>query len=182
MFENCFQPAYTARGTKVNKWGKDSTGLVEYQFNNYGFRSDSEDLESPAYAMFGSSAVFGVGVPVDQALCSLLPHCQNYGLSGDYFNHHSVTNLKAFLNSPLYSSDTKIVFFWIDRPGIEDIESMIKEVNSLNIKILHINQGIKISGAVNLIPHVDLDVSGTHPGPKTHKMWAKLIQQLTNRE
>jgi hypothetical protein len=42
--------------------------------------------------------------------------------------------------------------------------------------------GIKISGAVNLIPHVDLDVSGTHPGPETHKMWAKLIQQLTNRE
>ena len=182
MLNNCFQPAYAARGTAVNKWGKDSTGLIEYRFNNHGFRSNSDYLESPEYAVFGASAVFGVGVPIDQSLCSLLPHCQNYGLSGNYFNHHSVTNLKTFLNSPLYSPDTKIVFFWIDRPAIEDIESMIKEVNNLHKNILHINLGVKIPGAVNLIPHVDLDVSGTHPGPETHKMWAKIIQQLTNCE
>lgn len=181
MLNNCFQPAYEARGTTVNKWGKDSTGLIEYRFNNHGFRSDNDYLKSPEYAIFGSAVVFGVGVPAEQSLCSLLLRCQNYGLSGNYFNHHSVTNLKAFLNSPLYSTDTKIVFFWIDRPGVEDIESMINEVNSLNVKILHINQGEKIPGAINLIPHVDLDVSGTQPGPKTHIIWAKIIQQLINR-
>jgi hypothetical protein len=180
MIDNCFTPAFEARGTTVNKWGKDQTGLIEYRFNELGFRSDVEYTTSPDYAIFGASVVFGVGIPLEQTICSLLPNCQNYGLSGNYYNHHSVDNLKKFINLPLYQEGTKIVFFWIDRPGVEDIESMIKEVNLICNNILHINLGSKVPGAINLFPHVDLDVSGTHPGPQTHIKWAKTIELIFN--
>jgi hypothetical protein len=178
MIDNCFAPAFEARGTTVDKWGKDQTGLVQYRFNNSGFRSDFEYTAPPEYALFGASAVFGVGIPLEKTICALLPNCQNYGLGGNYYNHHSVANLKNFIHSPLYRRDTKIVFFWIDRPGVEDIESMITEVNSICPDVLHINLGAKVPGAITLFSHVDQDVSGTQPGPRTHAKWAKTIELL----
>ena len=57
MIDNCFTPAFEARGTTVNKWGKDQTGLREYRFNNSGFRSNFEYTTSPEYAIFGASVV-----------------------------------------------------------------------------------------------------------------------------
>ena len=80
----------------------------------------------------------------------------------------------------MYQEGTKIVFFWIDRPGVEDIASMIKEVDLICANVLHINLGVKVPGAINLFPHVDLDVSGTHPGPHTHIKWAKTIELIFN--
>jgi hypothetical protein len=181
MIDNCFAPAFEARGTTVTAWGKDNTNTVEYQFNNSGFRSSKEYTESPDYAIFGASNVFGVGVPIEQTMCELIPHCQNYGIAGNYLNHHSVDNLKKFIASPLYQPKTKLVFFWIDRPGIEDIAQMIHQVNEICPGVLHINLGVKVPGAINLFPHVDLDVSKTQPGPKTHAQWARVVQLLCNK-
>lgn len=179
MIQNCWDPAWQHRGQTVRQWGKDSTGLVEYQFNNQGFRSATDYTSSPQYAFFGNSSVFGVGVPVSETLVSHFDSAHNYGLSGSYMNHHSVTNLKQFVSSPLYSNETKIIFFWIDRE--EPIEQMIQDVDQLVPGVLHISSGQKRRGAINLMPHKDADVSGTHPGPATHTMWAKTIQLLLNR-
>jgi hypothetical protein len=38
--------------------------------------------------------------------------------------------------------------------------------------------GNKYSNAINLMPGIDLDVSGTHPGIKSHFIWAKTIKLL----
>jgi hypothetical protein len=55
-------------------------------------------------------------------------------------------------------------------------------VFGIGIEQPHIlTSGQKRQGAINLMPHVDDDVSGTHPGPKTHNMWAKTIKLLLNR-
>ena len=179
MIENCYQPALDHAGQTVNRWGKDQTGLIQYQFNSQGFRSATDYSQVPDLAFFGNSIVFGIGVPLDQTMVSQFKHSQNYGLAGGYMNHHSVTNLINFVHSQLYGPKTRIVFFWIDRD--EPIEQMISEVNSIAPNVLHISSGQKRRGAINLMPHRDHDVSGTHPGPQTHVMWAKTIQQLLNR-
>lgn len=176
---NCYDPAWQHRGQTVNRWGKDQTGLINYQFNQQGFRHTQDYNWKPSIAIFGNSIVFGIGVNYTDILCNLLPDTQNYGLSGFYMNHHSVSNLKQFVSSDLYSPNVKIVFFWIDRS--EPIEDMIQEVNQVLPNVLHISSGTKRAGAVNLMPSIDYDVSNTHPGPLTHKMWAKTIKLLLDR-
>ena len=100
---------------------------------------------------------------------------QNYGLAGEYLNRESVDNLRNFVNSSQFNN-AQIIFFWIDRPGQEDISHLIFEVNSFCSNVLHISQGVKYPGAINLMPHIDLDVSGSQPGIKTHKLWADTIK------
>lgn len=178
MIENCYEFAWNRKGQTHNKWGKDQTGLIEYQINNQGFRSPVDYTHPPDWAFFGNSIVFGVGVPCDQILVSHFTNSHNYGISGRYLNHHSVTNVQRFVNSPLFDGNTKIVFFWIDRD--ENIEQMIQQVTDLVPNVLHISSGQKRKGAVNLVPNIDFDVSGTHPGPKTHALWAKIIKLLVN--
>lgn len=158
------------------KWGKDQTGLISYTFNQQGFRDHTDYNQEPEIAFFGNSIVFGVGVPIEQTLCKQFCNSQNYGLSGNYMNHHSVTNLEQFIKRGCKS---RIVFFWIDRN--ESIEQMIKHTNSLAPNILHISSGSKYTGAINLMPAQDQDVSGTHPGVRTHQIWAKTIKSLLNR-
>ena len=177
---NCYLPAWQQRGQTVTRWGKDQTGLISYQINAQGFRHQRNYDWAPRTAIFGNSIVFGVGVDYDSILCNLLPDTQNYGLSGtDYFNHHSVTNLAQFVATPLYQPSTQIVFFWIDRD--EGIDGQIQLVNQLCPGTLHISSGQPRAGAVNLMPQVDQDVSGTHPGPRTHQVWARTIQLLLDR-
>lgn len=176
MIENCFPPAWQHRGQTVKVWGKDSTGLIDYQFNQQGFRSRIDYTTKADWAFFGNSIVFGVGVHLDRILASQFDNSQNYGLSGSYMNHHSVTNFLRFISTPLYASSTKIVFFWIERD--EPLAEMSQEVNKHVPNVLHISSGKKISGMINLMPSLDKDVSGTHPGPLTHKMWAKTIRLL----
>jgi len=179
MIENCYSFAWERRSQTLRQWGKDSTGLIEYRINDHGFRSPHNYNTVPDYAFFGNSIVFGIGIDQPQTLVSYFENSQNYGLSGEYMNHHSVTNLQRFVASELYSALTKIVFFWIDRA--EEIEHMIDTVDKIAPGVLHISSGQKRQGAINLMPQIDQDVSGTHPGPKTHQMWAKTIKLLLNR-
>jgi hypothetical protein len=177
LVNNCYQPAWQHRSQTVNRWGKDQTGLIEYRFNSQGYRH-AQTYDWPAeWAFFGNSIVFGVGVPEPDILTSYFDHSQNYGLSGHYMNHHSVTNLSNFVKSECFGPQTQIVFFWIDRDQ-ENINQLIQQVTSLVPKCLNISSGQHRTGAINLMPLKDLDVSGTHPGPRTHEMWAKTIKLL----
>jgi hypothetical protein len=179
MIQNCYDYAWQRRGQTVHQWGKDNTGLIEYKINDQGFRSCCNYDTIPDYAFFGNSIVFGIGVEQTQTLVSQFENSHNYGLSGNYMNHHSVTNLQQFVASKLYNSPTKIVFFWVDRA--EPIDDMIDQINQSITGVLHISSGKSKRGAINLMAHIDRDVSGTHPGPKTHQMWAKTIKLLLNR-
>jgi hypothetical protein len=179
MIDNCYKTAWECRGQTLRQWGKDATGIVEYQLNLQGFRHLCSYTWTTQWAFFGNSAVFGVGVDNAHIMTSYFKGSQNYGLSGSYMNHHSVTNLLNFVNTPCYNKNTNVVFFWIDREH-EDIAKLISQVSSIVPGCLHISSGQKRQGAINLMPHIDLDVSGTHPGPRTHAMWAKTIKLLTD--
>lgn len=177
-FSNCYESAFNARDTVQLKWGKDQTGLIEYQFNTQGFRGSRDYSWAPTHAFFGNSVVFGVGVPCNETMVSYFLNAHNYGLSGNYMNWHSIENLKRYTASPFYDPETKIVFLWIERPGIENIPELIDQVNAIRTDVLHISMGNKYPTAINLMPSIDYDVSGTHPGPKSHRMWAKTIKLL----
>ena len=161
----------------MTSWGKDSTGLIQYRFNDQGYRHGLNYNWPADWAFFGNSIVFGVGVAEPQILTSQFERSQNYGLSGHYMNHHSVTNLTHFLHSECCTDNTRIVFFWIDREQ-EDVDALIQQVKHMVPRCINISSGQKRPGAINLMPHKDWDVSGTHPGPHTHAMWAKTIQLL----
>jgi hypothetical protein len=179
MLYNTNKLLYQIRGQTVDKWGKDQTGAIKYKINNYGFRSSKEYDWVPDYAFFGSSSVFGIGVDEDKCLVSYFDNAQNYGIAGNYLNNDSVVNLTNFVNSPIYNN-TKIIFFWTERAQHEDIACLIDQVNQVVDHVIHISQGKKYPGAINLMPQIDFDVSNTHPGPKTHKLWAKTIKLLLN--
>lgn len=175
MVINCNTPLYDRRGQILSTWGKDQTGQVEYRINNQGFRSNREYNFVPNYAFFGCSSIFGIGVPADQILVAQFPNAHNYGLAGEYTNTESVINLKNFLESEYYTPTVKLIFFWVARDN-ENIEQMILDLGGTDI--LHISQGIRIPGAINLMNLIDLDVSETHLGPKTHRLWANTIKLL----
>jgi len=177
MIDNVNKPLFELRGQTVNKWGKDQTGLITYKLNNQGFRSSVDYTWLPDFAFFGASTVFGIGVPEDKTMVSYFPNAHNYGLAGNYLNRDSIVNLKNFITSTNYHN-TKIIFFWVDRPGQEDISELIKEVEKFNINIKHISQGKKYPNAINLMPQIDSDVSSSHPGVKTHMIWAKTIKLM----
>ena len=178
MVNNANEPLFELRGQTFNKWGLDQTGLVSYRLNSQGFRSSRDYNWTPEYAFFGCSTVFGIGVDEDKTSVSYFPNSQNYGVAGNYLNRDSIINLTNFLNSPIYSSKVKIIFFWVDRTEQEDIPALIHETDNLIPNILHISQGSKHSKSINLMMHIDRDVSNTHPGPKTHKLWAKTLRLL----
>lgn len=178
--DNCNHRLFKHRGQTLHTWGKDTTGLITYTLNSQGFRSRCEYDWSPEYAFFGSSSVFGIGVDDKNILVSYFNNSQNYGLSGIYSNQESVINLKNFLNSGLYTN-TYIVFFWTDRIN-EDIVELAEQVQILVPNALQISQGKQYPGLINLMPDIDQDVSGTHPGPKTHQLWAKTIKELYEQQ
>lgn len=177
-FDNCYELAFNARNTTQSKWGKDQTGTIEYQFNGQGFRGTCDYSWIPTHAFFGNSAVFGVGVEVNETFVSYFLKAHNYGLSGNYMNWHSVENLKRYINSPFHAPSTKIIFVWIDRPGVENIPQLIDRVNAMRPNVLHISMGVKYPTSINLMPSIDHDASETHPGPKSHGIWAKTIKLL----
>jgi hypothetical protein len=58
---------------------------------------------------------------------------------------------------------------------------MIQEVNSITPNVLHISSGKKEKVLLTLCPKKNINVSVTHPAPKTHIMWAKTINLLLDR-
>jgi hypothetical protein len=182
MINNCFEPLYNQKNKILTKWGKDQTGQIKYKINEQGFRSNFNYDFTPDYAFFGASVVFGIGVEFENIFASQFQNSQNYGLAGSYMNEHSVKNFELFINSNLYKPNTKIVFCWVERDTeyIPDLYNHVQKYNHKNI--LHISLGQKYKGLCNLISNVDNDISKTHPGPKTHKIWAKCIKLLLNKQ
>jgi len=175
MLANCNEFLYNNRGKTLNTFGKDHTGLIRYTINNQGFRNQHDYTKAPKYAFFGCSSVFGIGVDEHDILTSHFKNSHNYGLAGIYSNNESVINLANFINSPLFDTDVKIIFFWTERLN-ENINDLIHQLPNRNI--INISQGKKYANAINLPPQIDSDVSGTHPGTKTYAIWAKIIKLL----
>jgi len=167
------------KNKKVTNLGLDQSGKIEYAINNQGFRSFKDYVDSPDYAFFGCSLILGIGVNQNNIISSYFENSHNYGLATKYTNQNIHDTVNNFLNSNLYSKNTIFVIVWCDKNDSDNIPEYIKNLNKITNKILNFKVGYKNINSVELLPRqIDTDVSGTHPGPKSHKLWAYYIKKL----
>ena len=171
---------YNLRGQTVTQFGLDCTGQVQYHFNQQGFRSNVDFDQVPKIALFGCSLVFGIGVNDKNITSSQLPNTYNFGLAGNYTNHDIYQTINQYLKSQLYSSMTQMVVVWTDR----DQECLLNFLENLkSVSLYHFFCGNVINGDKNFkfISNLDHDVSNTHMGPTSHKLFAKILWALLNQ-
>ena len=168
---------YDLRRQSVDRMGCDNTGKIQYQFNNQGFRSDRDFDFVPDWCFFGCSLVLGIGVPYDHIFSSKFSNSHNYGVCGDYDNKLIQEIVQQFLNSKLFSPHTKMVVFWSDR-DTELLELYYQNLCHLNMKFFFCGAPLPHKNCYKIIPNLDLDVSGTHMGPKTHEFLYRAICQI----
>ena len=162
---------------QIYEFGQDRTGQIAYQFNRQGFRSKKDYDFVPRFAFFGCSVVFGIGVPVDQTFAAMYEDSHNYGLAGDYDNADIFLLLEKFSNSLADQDDVKIAVVWHAR----DSDLLDKYYERLqHLKILHFFCGPPLDRqfCYAMFPNVDHDVSLTHYGPKSHKIFWRLLSNL----
>jgi hypothetical protein len=168
------------RGKTISQFGRDTTGTIQYQFNQQGFRSDRNFDFVPDWAFFGCSFVAGIGVPIEQTFAAKFNNSQNYGVCGTYSNYVIREIIQNFIDSDLFSPQTKMAVFWTDRNS-ELLDKYYHELSHLNIKFFFCGDPLPYRHCYKVIKNLDLDVSGTHMGPNTHKFLYRLLCQLYNQ-
>jgi len=168
---------YELRGKSVDRMGFDTTGKIQYQFNNQGFRSDRDFDFVPDWCFFGCSFVLGIGVPNDQIFASRFANSHNYGMCGAYDNKLIQETVQQFLKSDLFSPHTQMAVFWADRDN-DLLESYYQNFQHLNMKFFFCSTPLPHKNCYKIIQNMDLDVSGTHMGPKTHEFLYRVICRI----
>lgn len=167
------------RGSMSNRFGKDSTGKINYKFNQQGFRSNVDFDFIPDYAFFGCSIVFGIGVPLENIFSSYFDNSQNYGIAGGYDNNDVYIIIDKFLKSDLYSPHIKIAVVWTDRNN-ENLDTYYRKLKDYDIKHFFCGEKLPYDNCYAMLGNLDNDVSMTHMGSKTHRFFYKLLQALFN--
>ena len=165
MFENPNREMYNNRNLTVDSWGKDSTGLIKYTFDKFGFRNHNNYAITPKYVFFGCSVLFGIGVNTQDVFTSEFD-CWNFGLAGTYTETEILDCYKEFKQTKIQS---KVVFVWRDYDLIpKDILNNESVYHCLPLRSNKPNH-------VRLLSNLDFDVSGTHWGVKTHDKFYKIL-------
>ena len=167
------------KGQTIDKFGKDQTGTINYQFNQQGFRSPIDFDFIPNSAFFGCSLVFGIGVAYEYTFPGMFNLSHNYGLAGDYNNNDAFITIENYLNSDAYSSSTKKFVCWTNR-NEENIDVYSKRLSQEGFVQLFCGDLMPYKNCFRAVGNVDFDVSGTHMGIKTHLATYELLCSLFN--
>jgi len=152
----------------VNKFAKDKTGKIQYEFDQYGFRKLNNYNKNPQYTFFGCSTLFGVGVQDNQIFTQQFENFWTFGLAGKYTEDEIIENYKQFQKLGIKS---KVIFLWRDNT----YKNYLKD---LDTDILHcVPERNNKQNCIRLMNTIDYDVSKTHWGPKTHQKFYKLLSQ-----
>jgi len=169
MFKNPNSYMYEARNSTTDSWGKDSTGLIKYTFDQYGFRNQNNYNESPQYVFFGCSLLFGIGVDIENVFTKKF-QCWNFGLAGRYTEDQILDCYSEFKKLKI---DCKVIFVWRNRDLLPDLNL------GQDHKIYHcLPYRSKPKNHIRLMDNLDYDVSGTHWGIKTHQKFYKLLSHF----
>lgn len=175
---------------QLDRYGKDQTGKVSYQFNSAGFRSNLEFDYLPDMVFFGGSTVFGVGVSVEQTFPHIIADEKNFKIWNCSYACVNYNNQMIFDTIVLvhqHVKDIPVVVHWVgDRydplctTSVYQFVEAAKKLYSHSIHFLIDGQEEKdkiIPGYFDLINPIWADISATdtHPGPKTHKGLAGFI-------
>jgi hypothetical protein len=165
MFDNPNKNMFLHRSSKIDAWGKDSTALIEYEFDEYGFRKQNNYQKEPEHVFFGCSLLFGIGIETKNIFTNGL-NCWNFGLAGSYTEQEIIECYKRFTELQIKSN---IIFVW------RDFNSTPKHILD-NQEVHHfVPINSKSKNHTRLMENIDFDVSGTHWGIKTHTKFHKLL-------
>jgi len=165
MFNNPNKKMFLYRNREKNVWGKDSTTLIEYKFDEYGFRKQNNYHKKPEYVFFGCSLLFGIGIEPSKIFTNGL-NCWNFGLAGSYTEQEILECYRLFTRLKIKSN---VIFVWRDYHAVPkqilDNENLYHCLPIRSEKKNHIR----------LMENLDFDVSGTHWGIQTHAKFHKLL-------
>lgn len=163
-------------GKCVDTFGKDKTKQVNYTFNQQGFRGPEFDFQ-PSYAFFGCSLVFGIGVHQQNTFAYRFLNSQNYGLAGNYTDKDTAIIMEKFLNSAWYNSQVKIAVVW--KYNEKDVvDNFYNQIKTQPILHFFCKTPPKEKNCYAMPADLDLDISNTHPGPRTHEHLWKILTSL----
>lgn len=177
MIQNHVPGMHWLRGQTVTTFGKDHTGLIEYNFNSQGFRGTKDFDFVPDYAFFGCSVVFGIGVAENKIFPYQFDQAHNYGLAGTYNNQDTMTIVEKFLLSEYYDPKTKLVMVWHSRDS-SNLQQFYNNLISYNIVHFFCGDKLVEKHCYSFPKNLDFDVSTTHIGPATHDFCYKTLNSL----
>ncbi len=165
------------QGQTVNQFGLDQTGIIDYQFNQQGFRSLVDFDFVPNHAFFGCSSVFGIGVAYNYIFPSMFPLSHNYGLAGIYNNDDAFLIVDNYLHSSAFNKATKKFVYWVNR-NTESLDLYSRQLSKLGFIQAFCGDKMSYKNCFSGVPNVDADVSNTHMGISTHLITYKLLCKL----
>lgn len=186
-------PQFNYAGNTIDSYGFDTTKTIQYKFNSSGFRSTDEYESTPDMIFSGGSISFGIGMSLEL--------CYPFLVSDQLKNTHWNISYAAdgYNNKVIYDTIINleviapIIIQWVSdlRDPKYSVSNFISEVNKKFPIAIHMlidgredRHNYKESTLVDLVNPIklDLDVSGTHFGAKTHLAIAKyLIAKLKTK-
>lgn len=118
-----FRDQYECRNETLEVYASDRRGLVEYQFNNLGYRNDIDyvDTQANAGVFLGSSITSGIGVDWSKSFVKLVS--QNLAVEPYHFsqgctkvdNREILNQISILKNNNFFSKFWVIQFIDLDR-------------------------------------------------------------------
>jgi len=175
---------------RLDKYGKDQTGTIEYIFNSGGFRSDVEFNFIPEIAFFGGSTFFGVGVPAYNIIPTIIANYKNlkfWNCSYAYVEYNNEMIFNTILNTSKIVNNIPIVVQWVGNDyqprASEKVEYYITQTKKIYNNSFHciidgnFNKESIDQTIVSLVNPIwkDTDLDGRHPGVQTHQGLSSFI-------
>lgn len=168
-------------GQTVDKFGLDQTGKIQYQFNQQGWRDNQDYTFVPRHAFFGNSSVFGIGVDHHNIFASMFEQSYNCGLAAQYNNQDIVDSILAFANTAWYHPQVKMAVVWSER-NPEHMADCYRQIQHLDLQNFFCGPlPVDARNCWAMIRMIDHDVSGTHMGPQTHRLFYKILCTVFNQ-
>jgi hypothetical protein len=204
-----FPPApdhmFQLRNQTIARFGYDTDGVINYQFNDLGYRSDLEFTQNHnPIVMLGNTITFGLGVTMEQSFAGIISKTLAhpvYNFSWGCYGHTNAEQL-VLLKQILTTLTPRYVLFQInnlnrvrigthisfDNPESVVIDEFNKFVSQLHQTLQSVPHGL-IHWDENSYPvalpdclihnryHVDYSISSNKStfGPKSHKLIAHAI-------
>jgi hypothetical protein len=146
---------------------------VKYQFNSLGYRGH-EHCANPDISVFGSSFSFGVGIEFDQ--------CWHQQLGNYRVNCYSPAGFLVTNNDIIDHYNHTDISTGIVILQLREFRYNINDINIPENVLCFVVDECPQPGLLSLpwSSFVDKAHDQTHPGPKTHKLWAQIIKKKFN--
>lgn len=148
---------------------------IDYSFNSSGFRGP--EFTNADITIFGSSFTFGVGLPWEDTWHQQLAYMTNKTVNVYSIAGYGISNNELIELYNRFKTNSRVIL-----QLREDAYSSGAYTIPSDIMAFKIEENTKDSRCLTFTwkGFVDRAEDQTHPGPKTHYMWAKVLKKIWN--